>query len=268
MGDRALPKRAPLSKARVTGWVTAWQWRPLRDALAAEPRWKDPVDERKRNLLHLCCSVDPERRDLPPAEGVKTADVLLDAGFDVDREAFSEGAWRATPLWYAISRGENLVLARHLLDRGASPENCLWSAAFREDLAAIRLLAERGATIDAVAEDETPFLAAVKWSHFRAAEMLLRLGADPNFQDSRGMTALHYMLKKGSPEKHFHAVLAHGARGDLPSRDGVTAAGVMARKRSPGFREMAAQLASTESPAAVAGSAGAGRRRSPPTRAR
>jgi len=57
------------------------------------------------------------------------------------------------------------------------------------------------------------------------------------------MTALHYMLKKGSPERHFRMLLAHGARGDLPDGTGVTVAAAMARKRAPAFRRMAALLA-------------------------
>ena len=38
----------------------------------------------------------------------------------------------------------------------------------------------------------------MKSSHFRAAEALLERGANVNVQDSHGMTALHYMLKKDS----------------------------------------------------------------------
>lgn len=227
------------SKARVLAWVKGHEWRPLEAALHDQPQLARVVDERGRNLLHLCCSVDPKRRGLGPADGVATADVLLAAGLDVDREAFAEGSWKATPLWYAVARGRNLRLAKHLLDRGASPEHCLWAAAFHEDLPMIRLLATRGARIDAVAEDETPFLSAVKMSHFRAAGLLLRLGADPNFRDRRGMTALHYMLKKDSDVRHFRTLIAHGARVDVPDARGVTAAELLARKRSAGFHELA-----------------------------
>ena len=57
------------------------------------------------------------------------------------------------------------------------------------------------------------------------------------------MTALHYMLKKGSEERHFRMLIKHGPRGDLPDRDGKTAAQIMGRKRSASFRKMATQLA-------------------------
>lgn len=173
---------------------------------------------------------------------MKTAAVLLAAGIDVDREAFSEGNWKATPLWYTVARGENLLLTKYLLGRGASPEHCLWAAAYRDNLPSIKVLIDHGACIDAVAEDETPLLAAVKSSRFRAAEYLLRRGANPDFQDSRGMTALHYMLRKASPEQYFRIFIKYGARGDLPNQKGVTAGRIMLRKRSPSFRSMAAEL--------------------------
>ena len=81
---------------------------------------------------------------------------------------------------------------------------------------------------------ETPFLGAVKWSLFDAAEELLKHGANANWQDAKKMTALHYMLKKGSDKKHVAMVISYGARGDIPNKDGVTAAEVMMRKKGSG----------------------------------
>lgn len=98
--------------------------------------------------------------------------------------------------------------------------------------------------LDAVAEQETPLLHAVKYSRFRGAEALFEAGADPNYRDVRGMTALHYMLKKNSDIRHFRMFAEHGARGDIPDRDGRTAAGILARKRAPAFHAVASQLAS------------------------
>jgi len=89
---------------------------------------------------------------------------------------------------------------------------------------------------------DLPFLAAVGWSRFRAAETLLKLGANVDFQDTLGMTALHYMLKKRSDKKHLRVLEAYRPRVDLKYRDGITAAEVMRHKRDPELREMATRL--------------------------
>lgn len=211
----------------------------MKAALAETPELLGFRDGRGRNWLHLCCGANAARKKLDPADTIKTADALLAAGLDVNAEAFCEGEWKATPLWYAVARGENRALARHLLKRGSDPNHCLWAAGFRDDVDMIRLLARGGAEIDPVAEDATPFLSAIQWSHFAAAEELLKLGADPNFQDSKRMTALHYLLKKGSDEKHVRMLIDHGARGDIPNREGVTAAAILRKKRDAGFRRLA-----------------------------
>jgi cytochrome c len=109
-------------------------------------------------------------------------------------------------------------------------------------VAVIRLLLDAGAELDPVAENETPFLHAIKWSHFRAAKALLERGAKVDFQDRSGMTALHYMLKKRSDERNVRMVLKFGARGDLPDSSGSTVKEIMMRKRSVALREMAAKL--------------------------
>ncbi|MEJ1969959.1 MAG: ankyrin repeat domain-containing protein [Rhizomicrobium sp.] len=57
----------------------------------------------------------------------------------------------------------------------------------------------------------------MSWSKFAAAEELLKLGANPNYVDSKGMTALHYMLKKNSGAEHIAVVVRHGWRPRRPS---------------------------------------------------
>lgn len=68
---------------------------------------------------------------------------------------------------------------------------------------------------------------------------MLACGANVNAQNNRGMTAAHMMLKKGSDYEHFELLARHGARFDLPNKEGVTAAGIMSRKRDPRFRALA-----------------------------
>jgi ankyrin repeat protein len=103
-------------------------------------------------------------------------------------------------------------------------------------------LVRHGAAVDAVVEDRTPFLEAIGWSRFEGARVLLELGANVNFQDSKKMTALHYMLKKGSDKRHIKMLVDHGARGDLKNKDGMTAAQIMMKKKDPDYRAMAPRL--------------------------
>lgn len=231
-----------VSRTQMLESVKNFRWREVGTGLAAHPDLIAYRDPRGRNFLHICCGVDVSGKKLSPDHSVRTADLLLNAGIDIDQEAFREHDWKATPLWYAVARGQNLRLATHLLQRGANPNHCLWAAAYRDDTAAIELLLEHGADIDPVTEDETPFLSAVKNSHFRAAEALLERGANVDFQDSKGMTALHYMLRKDSAKGQFRMLLRHGARGDLKDGNGETAVEIMARKRDPDWKSLANEL--------------------------
>ena len=233
----------PTSKTRLTACVKAFDTAAVVAGLKARPDLLHHADERGRNWLHLCASIDARKRGLDPADAVPLAAALLDFEIDVNAAAFTEGTWRATALWYAISRSGNIDLARFLLASGSTPEHCLWAAVYREDLDMVALLVDAGARLEAVAEQETPLLHAVKYSRFRGAEALLEAGADPDYRDVRGMTALHYMLKKSSDIRHFRTFATYGARGDIPDGDGRTAASILARKRDAAFHAIAAQLA-------------------------
>jgi uncharacterized protein len=223
-----------ISKTAMTELVKQFRWKDVAAGLDENPALTGYRDERGRNWLHLCCSIDVKTRPkLNVKDSVKLAGVLLDRGFDINMPAFTEGSWHATPLWYAIGRGRNLELAKFLLKRGSDPNHSLWAAVHNNDYDAMKLLVRHGAAVDAVAEDSTPFLAAVGWSRFDGARVLLDLGADVNFQDSKKMTALHYMLKKGSDKKHVRMLVEHGARGDLKNKDGMTVAQIMMKKKDP-----------------------------------
>jgi hypothetical protein len=50
------------------------------------------------------------------------------------------------------------------------------------------------------------------------------------------------MLRKDSDKRHFRTLLRYGARGDLKSKNGDTAAEIMSRKRDPEFKTMAKEL--------------------------
>jgi hypothetical protein len=229
------------SKTRMLALVKDFAWREVAAGLDESPELLAFRGDKGRNWLHICCGspLTPKRN---AADSIRTADVLLERGIDLQQEAFREGDWQATPVWFAIGRGRNLALAEHLLKLGANPNYSLFAASFARDHAAIELLLAHGADIENIAEDESPFLGSVKYSHFAEAELLLKHGADPDHRDSSGMTALHYMLKKGSEAKHFQMFVRHGARGDIPDAGGRTAIDILRRKKDPVFRALAEQL--------------------------
>jgi hypothetical protein len=106
------------------------------------------------------------------------------------------------------------------------------------------LLLAYGADIEeGAARGDTPLTGAVAWSRFGPAEELLIGGADPDFVITKGMTALHMMLKKNSAPQHYEMFAKHGARGDIPDADGRTAADILRRKKGPAWRAIAGRLA-------------------------
>lgn len=217
--------------------VRAFDWKAIDAALREKPSLVAYRDERGRNWLHVCCATSLNGHD--PKPSIRTADVLIGHGIDFREHAFTEGRWRATPVWYCVSFGRNLKLAEHLMRLGASPQYSLYAAAYNRDADAIRLLVRYGADIEEPSgRRETPFLGAIGWSHFEAAAAMLECGADVNAQNDQGMTAAHMMLKKASDYEHFELLARHGARFDLPNKDGVTAAELMSRKRDPRFRAL------------------------------
>jgi ankyrin repeat protein len=163
---------------------------------------------------------------------------------DLHAHAFTEGKWKATPVWWCLSWGRNLALAEHLLKLGATTDYAAFAVCWNDDVPALDLLLKYGAKVDdRTASDETPFIGAIQWSRFRYAEALLKRGADVNARDRKGNTAFHLMLKKGSDFEHFAMLAKHGARADIPGPDGQTAAAVMSRKKDDRFRKLAAKLA-------------------------
>ncbi|MEI9993777.1 MAG: hypothetical protein WDM91_04210 [Rhizomicrobium sp.] len=230
-----------ISKTAMLVSVKAFDATAVDNGLKENPALLAFRDRRGRNWLHLCCGRRPAKGR--EKDSLRTAEGLLRHGFDIDAAAFTEGDWQATPVWYAIAHGRNLALAEFLLERGASPNHSLWAASFNKDLPAIRLLVKYGADLEQIAEETTPFLGAVKWSQFGPAEELLKAGADPNWRDKHGMTALHYMLKKNSDAGHIAMVVRYGARGDIPDGTGKTAIDILRRKKAAALRELAEQLA-------------------------
>ncbi|MGQ0737145.1 MAG: ankyrin repeat domain-containing protein, partial [Acidobacteriota bacterium] len=77
----------------------------------------------------------------------------------------------------------------------------------------------------------TPFLACWCWRKHKAAKFLAVRGANVNYQDSKGKTALHYGVEKKFDPALLQWLVAHGASPDVEDRDGVTARVRASRKR-------------------------------------
>ncbi len=232
------------SKTRMTQLVRALDVAAVLADLQARPDLLSLRDERGRTWLHLTAGLEVGGDAAKEAATVELASALLDLGLDIDDAAFVEGEecgpdeFRATPLWYAISRGRNLTLARYLLGRGCSPDYCLFAACWNNDVEAIRLVRAHGAPLS-----PRVFVEAVGWSRFAGAEELLRQGADVDAIGPDGRTALHMMLKKDSPIEAMRMLARHGARGDIPGPDGRTAVDILRRKKDPAYRALADELA-------------------------
>jgi ankyrin repeat protein len=177
-------------------------------ALRVHPDFASLVDRAGRTPLHICArqrvSTAPESR-----AAVATARALLKAGADVhavhpiqdDGEIFP-----ATALWYALTWGRNRPLASYFLKLHVDPNHCMFALAFADDLVSARLLRRHKAEIDEVGHGETPLIYAIRHRRARFAEWLLQEGADPNFRDRRGSTALHHALRRRLPDSTIRAL--------------------------------------------------------------
>ena len=133
-----------------------------------------------------------------------------------------------------MARARNAALVRRLLARGAktsaAPGDGLFAAGWWEDLAILDILLTVGARIDHVV-GVTPFLACWRWKRFAAAKHLARHGADVNFQDAKGRTALHHGIEKEFDPSLLAWLVKHGASPDILDREGVSPARRASRKR-------------------------------------
>jgi ankyrin repeat protein len=91
---------------------------------------------------------------------------------------------------------------RKLLDRGAQVDKTGWSplhyAATGPDAAAVRLLLERGAAIEAASPNRTtPLMMAAQYGPEASVEALLQRGADAKARNDRGLNAADFARQAG-----------------------------------------------------------------------
>jgi len=205
----------------------------VKSALKQDPGLADFSDQNGKTPLHHCAEINPVKFCLPARESVKTAKALIAAGANVNalRIIMDEGEeFHARPLWYAIAWGKNYDLAKLLLESGAETDRWLGTAVWDEDVKMSELLLSHGAEIDPVFRGDTPLLHNVKSRRMKLIPWLVKNGANINYQDHRGYTALHYAVKGPHTIAEVESILKLGANPTLKGADGKTPLDLAAEK--------------------------------------
>lgn len=224
-----------MSKAAIIEAVKTLDLATTRRLLDAKPQLLTVTDRDGRDLLHLASSVDVDDLRQSSRSQVQFVKFLLDRGFAIDLPV---GRDKCTPLFFAVARARNPALVKFLLEHGAKPANApgggLFAAGWWDDVASLKLLVGAGAPVDVVV-GVTPFLASWCWKRFAAAKALALHGADVNYQDAKGRTALHHGVEKEFDPALLAWLVKHGASPDVPDRLGATARAKASRKRDQRF---------------------------------
>jgi ankyrin repeat protein len=224
-----------MSKTRIIEAVRNLDLETTRKLLETKPSLLTVTDQRNRNLLHLACSVSCEKLNVPEAMAARMVNFLLDRGMDIESPLLVSGCDTVNVLWFAVARGRNRTLVKLLIKRGATP-NGLYAAGWWEDLKILGDLISAGAPVDVMIGD-TPFLACWSWRKFEAAKFLVQKGANVNYQDQKGKTALHLGVEKEFDPALLKWLVKHGASPDIEDRDGVTPRLKASRKRDKRYFE-------------------------------
>ena len=223
-----------MSKTRIIEAVRKLDLESIKKQLDDNPSLLKVTDRKGRNLLHLACSAPCKELNVAESVSARAVTFLLDRGLDLESPLVtSDGCDTVNSLWFAVARGRNRTLVKLLIKRGVTP-NGLYAAGWWEDLEILEVLVRAGAPID-VAGGETPFLACWKWRKFKAAKFLARKGADVNFRDAKGETALHHGVQKEFDPSLLRWLVRHGASPDIKDNEGVSARMRATRKRNKRF---------------------------------
>ncbi len=223
------------SKARLIEAVRALDLESVRAQLDAKPSLLAVTDRQGRNLLHLTCDASGRGLPVPETQSAGLANLLLDRGLAIDEPY---GRDKCTALFEAVSRARSATLIQLLIKRGAkvssAPGGGLFAASWWDDVDNLETLLDHGARIDVVV-GVTPFLASWLWRRFEAAKTLARRGANVNYQDKKGKTALHHGVEREYDPALLRWLVDHGASPDIRDRDGVSARLRASRKRDKRF---------------------------------
>jgi hypothetical protein len=183
-------------------------------------------------IANLCPDDRPDsRRSVGYEEANAVATLALDQLATAKEAEFAVTSTSLSP--------KCLEQVTYLLDRHMAPSTpMLVVAVLKGTPALIEQLVRSGAEVNATGSSwsfvgvTTPLIAATYAARLDVVKMLLDNGADVNFQDIEGRTALHYAVNQhwSSNELYLKAdmdviemLVVHGARTDIPNKSGRTA---------------------------------------------
>ncbi len=190
------------SKSAIFNAARRWDWSSVAKLLGEAPDLIAATDPKSRTALHLACAVKPSAAGLGEPNGIRTVETLLKAGAVLEQVVpmdEDEGDFRATALWYAVARGENLPLVKFLLQRGANPSYSLWAAVWRDDDAMCRALLAFRPVLSLRAHGETPIFYAARLQRLATLRLLIDAGADPSIADDRGRDCVDIARERKLP---------------------------------------------------------------------
>jgi len=193
--------------------------------LKKEPKWITWAEENGKSGLHYLCGVDISKTPQKAEVSLDLLKLFLKSGMDINsvhQIPDGCGIFPATPLWYAYTRGRNEQLFNYLLANGANPENCMFAIAWYDDDASAALFKMYGAAIDDGSSGNTPFLGAWNWKRFKVAEWFLKNGADVDFADPKGNTAMFYAVKRKFKPEEIVLLLRYGADFNKGNKEGMS----------------------------------------------
>ena len=198
----------------------------VKEMLEKDGQWILWAEDDGKNALHFLCGVPVNGNAERSATSLSILKLLMKKGMNINAIHRVPdpgcGFFPATPLWYAYTRGRNETLFRYLLKNGANPEHCMFAIAWYDDPESAALFKKHGAGIDDGTGGETPFLAAFNWKKYKVAEWFLQNGADVNFRDRKGNTALYYAVKRKLKTEQISFLLKYGANADVENNDGIS----------------------------------------------
>ena len=189
------PSKTALFKA-----AKSWDVKSLTALLSSAPDLIDATDPRGRKALHLACAVKPGTLGTKEPNGIRTVSALLRRPADLyDYVRLEEGAFKATPIWWAVAHGDNLPLVKMLLKRGARADNCLFAVVWNDNAAILREILKTGPPLNEFGEGEPAVISAIRWRKLQTLDMLLDAGADLSFRDAKGRDALAFARHQKLP---------------------------------------------------------------------